>query len=127
MLRANIVLALLVWVSAFALVTSQYRVRQLTSEINRARDLAYQLENDWSRSRIAQSRLSTATRVEQVARGQLGLDLPEPAQIRLLDLQAVARAEGESRRDSAAEGTAPHRTSTELPQLAQRGAGGGAP
>jgi cell division protein FtsL len=127
MLRANIVLALLVWVSAFALVTSQYRVRQLTSEINRARDLAYQLENDWSRSRIAQSRLSTATRVEQVARGQLGLDLPEPAQIRLLDLQAVARAESEPRRDPAAEGAAPGRALPELPQLAQRAARGSAP
>ncbi len=127
MLRANIVLALLVWVSAFALVTSQYRVRQLTSEINRARDLAYQLENDWSRSRIAQSRLSTATRVEQVARGQLGLDLPEPAQIQLLDLQAVARAGGEPRRDPAAESAASVRTAPELPQIAQRAVGRGAP
>ncbi|MFN3630795.1 MAG: cell division protein FtsL [Casimicrobiaceae bacterium] len=115
MLRANIMLALLVWVSAFALVTSQYRVRELTIEINRARDLAYQLENDWSRLRIAQSRLSTATRVEQVARGQLGLDLPEPSQIRLLDLQAVAREAAEPQRAS------------ELPQVAQHASGRSVP
>lgn len=102
MLKVNVVLGLLVWVSAFALVSTQYRVRQLTSEINRARDLAYQLDNEWSRARIAQSRLSTASRVEQVARGQLGLDLPEPAQIRLLDLTRPA-AEAQLARHTAPE------------------------
>ena len=49
MTRVNIVLAMLVWASAFALVSSQYRVRHLTIEINRARDLAYQLETDRNR------------------------------------------------------------------------------
>jgi len=88
MLKVNLILAVLVWLSAFVLVTTQYRVRQLTIEINRARDIAYQLESDWSRIHSAQTRLSASTRVEQVARGQLGLDLPQPAQIRLLDLEA---------------------------------------
>ena len=35
MTRVNIILAILVWASAFALVSSQYRVRHLTIEINR--------------------------------------------------------------------------------------------
>ncbi len=90
MLKANLVLALLVWLSAFALVSSQYRVRHLTVEINRARDLAYQLEVEANRARIAQSRLSTATRVEAVAREQLGLELPGPSQMRLIDISLPA-------------------------------------
>lgn len=94
MVRANLLLALLVWVSAFALVTSQYRVRQLTIEINRARDQAYQLENEWNRLRIEQSRLSSASRIEQVARTQLGLDLPAPSQIRFFDVPTQERPVG---------------------------------
>ena len=42
MTRVNVILAILVWASAFALVSSQFRVRHLTIEINRARDAAYQ-------------------------------------------------------------------------------------
>ena len=86
MTRINIVLAILVWASAFALVSSQYRVRHLTIEINRARDLAYQLETDRNRATLVQSRLSTPTIVERTARERLGMDLPEGARTQLVEL-----------------------------------------
>lgn len=82
----NIVLAILVWASAFALVSSQYRVRHLTIEINRARDVAYQLESDRNRATLVQSRLSTPTIVERTARERLGMDLPEGARTQLVEL-----------------------------------------
>ena len=92
MTRVNIVLAMLVWASAFALVSSQYRVRRLTIEINRARDLAYQLETDRNRATLVQSRLSTPTIVERTARERLGMDLPEGTRTQLVELSSAANA-----------------------------------
>ena len=92
MTRVNIVLAILVWASAFALVSSQYRVRHLTIEINRARDLAYQLETDRNRATLVQSRLSTPTIVERTARERLGMDLPEGVRTQLVELGGAASA-----------------------------------
>ncbi len=86
MTKVNILLAMLVWASAFALVSSQYRVRHLTIEINRARDLAYQLETDRNRATLVQSRLSTPTIVERTARERLGMDLPEGTRTQLVEL-----------------------------------------
>ena len=92
MTRVNIVLAILVWASAFALVSSQYRVRHLTIEINRARDLAYQLDTDRNRATLVQSRLSTPTIVERTARERLGMDLPEGTRTQLVELGSAANA-----------------------------------
>ncbi|MEO7255984.1 MAG: cell division protein FtsL [Casimicrobium sp.] len=92
MTRVNIVLAILVWASAFALVSSQYRVRHLTIEINRARDVAYQLETDRNRATLVQSRLSTPTIVERTARERLGMDLPEGARTQLVELGSATDA-----------------------------------
>ena len=92
MTRINIVLGLLVWISAFALVSSQYRVRHLTIEINRARDVAYQLETDRNRATLVQSRLSTPTIVERTARERLDMDLPEGSRTQLVDLNVAASA-----------------------------------
>ena len=92
MTRVNVVLAILVWASAFALVSSQYRVRHLTIEINRARDLAYQLETDRNRATLVQSRLSTPTIVERTARERLGMDLPEGTRTQLVELGGTANA-----------------------------------
>jgi cell division protein FtsL len=87
MTKVNVFLAVLVWVSAFVLVSTQYRVRQLTIDINKQRDLAYQLENDHTKATLAQSRLSTPSRVEQTAREKLGMDLPQSSATQILDLR----------------------------------------
>jgi cell division protein FtsL len=92
MTRVNILLGILVWASAFALVSSQYRVRQLTVEINRARDLAYQLETDRNRATLVQSRLSTPTIVERTARERLGMDFPEGARTQIVELNGAVNA-----------------------------------
>ena len=92
MTRINVVLGILVWASAFALVTSQYRVRHLTVEINRARDLAYQLETDRNRATLVQSRLSTPTIVERTARDRLGMDLPEGTRTQIVELNGMTNA-----------------------------------
>jgi cell division protein FtsL len=92
MTKVNVFLATLVWVSAFVLVSTQYRVRQLTIEINRARDLAYQLENDKTKGSLAQSRLSTPSRVESTAKDVLGMELPDPMKTKIVDMRAASSA-----------------------------------
>lgn len=88
MTRVNVFLGLLVWVSAFVLVSTQYRVRQLTIEINRQRDLAYQLDNERTKGMLAQSRLSTPSRVESTAREKLNMDLPNAATTQIVEIRA---------------------------------------
>lgn len=89
MTKVNVFLAVLVWISAFVLVSTQYRVRQLTIEINKARDLAYQLENDRTKGALAQSRLSTPSRVEQTAREKLSMELPQGGTTTIIDVRAL--------------------------------------
>ncbi|MGL4231872.1 MAG: cell division protein FtsL [Casimicrobium sp.] len=90
MTKANVFIGVLVWVSAFVLVSTQYRVRQLTTEINRQRDLAYQLDNDRTKATLAQSRLSTPSRVESTARDIIGMELPDPQKTKIVDLRSDA-------------------------------------
>jgi cell division protein FtsL len=87
--KVNVFVAVLVWISAFVLVSTQYRVRQLTIEINRARDLAYQLDNDRTKGSLAQSRLSTPSRVESTAKELLGMELPDPIKTKIVDMRAA--------------------------------------
>ena len=94
MTKVNVFLGVLVWVSAFALISSQFRVRQLTIEINRARDLAYQLDNDRTRAILAQSKLSTPSRVESSARERLAMELPEMSRAAIIEVQAAASVSG---------------------------------
>ncbi len=89
MTKSNIVIGVLLWVSAFALISSQYRVRQLTIEINRARDLAYQLDNDRVRATLAQTKLSNPTRVEQTARERLQMELPELSRSPIVEVRSA--------------------------------------
>ncbi len=90
MTKTNVFVAVLVWISAFVLVSTQYRVRQLTIEINRARDLAYQLDNDRTKGTLAQSRLSTPSRVELTAKDVLGMELPDPMKTKIVDMRVTS-------------------------------------
>lgn len=96
MTKVNLFVAALVWVSAFVVVSTQYRVRQLTTEINKQRDLAYQLENERTKATLAQSRLSTPSRVESTAREVIGMELPDPQKSLLLDLRIEAAQTAQS-------------------------------
>jgi cell division protein FtsL len=92
--KVNVFVAVLVWISAFVLVSTQYRVRQLTIEINRARDLAYQLDNDRTKGSLAQSRLSTPSRVETTAKDLIGMELPDPMKTKIVDMRATSATAG---------------------------------
>jgi cell division protein FtsL len=63
------------------LVMAKYEARQLFAELealNREQD---RLEVDWGRLRLEQSTYATHPRIESIAREQLHLRMPQPAQL----------------------------------------------
>jgi len=79
LLRLNILLLLLVMLSAMALVQSQYDSRKLFTELDRAVAEARQLETDHQRLQVEKRAQATPLRLEQMARDKLGMQSTTPA------------------------------------------------
>lgn len=68
-----IFLALLLCISAFLLVNSQYRARKLFIELEIERAKTHQLEVEWSQLQLKQSTLSKHARIEEKAIRELNM------------------------------------------------------
>jgi cell division protein FtsL len=80
----ELVLGLLVVVSAVATVYAKHESRKLYAELqvlHRERD---RLEMEWGQLQIEQSTWSTHARVERMAREEIGMGEPAPEQLRML-------------------------------------------
>ncbi len=78
------ILLLLVLLSAVGVVYSSHLSRQLFSEQAILLEKNDQLQLEWAQLLLEQSAWSSPTRVETVARDQLGMVMPEAAQIELI-------------------------------------------
>lgn len=81
---AELGLGLLVVASAVAAVYAKHETRKLYAELQvleRERD---QLDMEWGQLQIEQSTWSTHSRVERMAREEIGMGEPGPDQIRML-------------------------------------------
>ena len=85
-LRAAV--AAVLWVavvmSALALVSARHETRKLFAELQQLQAERDRLDIDWGRLQIEQSTWATHGRVEQVAREELDMRLPPPAEIRMV-------------------------------------------
>lgn len=79
LLRLNILLLLLVMLSAMALIQSQYDSRKLFTELDRAVAESRQLETDHQRLQVEKRAQATPLRLEQMARDKLGMQATTPA------------------------------------------------
>lgn len=79
LLRLNILLLLLVMLSAMALIQSQYDSRKLFTELDRAVSESRQLETDHQRLQVEKRAQATPLRLEQMARDKLGMQSATPA------------------------------------------------
>ncbi|MCK6372044.1 MAG: cell division protein FtsL [Gammaproteobacteria bacterium] len=70
--------------SAVAAVYAKHRNRKLFMELQSLTQERDQLEVDWSRLQIEQSAWSTHARVEQLARGEMGMRYPAADEQRLV-------------------------------------------
>ena len=82
-----IALGLVLVLSAFGLVTAQYRARTLFVELERAQQRATALENEGNRLRVEQARNAQPAAVEAAAR-RLGLKPIEAKETVFLPAQA---------------------------------------
>jgi cell division protein FtsL len=83
MARTFILLLLLV-ASALLLVTSRHQTRKLFIELEHERQLAQHYEEEYGRLQIEQSTWAVPSRIDWLARDKLGMQLPEPEQIRMI-------------------------------------------
>ena len=78
---AALLLSAAIVATGIGIVLARHEARQLFAELealNREQD---RLEIDWGRLRLEQSTYATHPRIEQVARDDLGLAVPEQQQI----------------------------------------------
>ncbi|PTD95648.1 cell division protein FtsL [Pseudothauera lacus] len=81
MIRADAFLLSLVVISALGVVAAQHQSRQLFSELERQQARARALEVEWGQLQLEQSTLAAHVRIERLARDTLGLRMPPPGQM----------------------------------------------
>jgi len=76
-----VVLLLATIASAIGVVYSRHRHRQLFVELTRLERARDELNIEFGRLQLEQATLAQATRIDQEARGRLGMKFPEAADI----------------------------------------------
>ncbi len=89
--RLNIILALVLVVSALAVIQSQHRSRTYFVELERLKKEARALEEQWGQLQLEQSTWANPARVDALARAQLGLVPPPQERIHVETGQAGTR------------------------------------
>ena len=78
------VLVLASLISAIGVVHARYRHRQLFIELSKLEKSRDELNIEFSRLQLEQATWAESNRIDQVARGRLGMKTPEPADIVVL-------------------------------------------
>ena len=79
-------LAVAVVCSALFVAESKHNTRTLFQKVEQLRDERDALNVEWSRLRLEQGALATHSRVEAIARDELGLTRPDASEIVLIHL-----------------------------------------
>ena len=87
--KINAVLLALLVGCALSLVKAQYQARHLFIEVERARSEARQLDIDYAQLQLDQSTLGKNSRIEQIARTDLGMQQVSAARTQYLTVGAA--------------------------------------
>ena len=87
MAKLNAALALLLLLCALAAITAQHQARRLFSELTREQEVARQIDVEWGRLQLEQSTWAMHGRIEKIATGQLQMQAPAPARLRLVTIE----------------------------------------
>nr|WP_315467544.1 cell division protein FtsL [uncultured Undibacterium sp.] len=87
--RLNLLLGLLLVISALSLINSQYQARRLFIEIERAQTLSQQYEIEWTQLKLDQSTFGKHARIEAVASKELGMGHVTPDRTQYLSAEVV--------------------------------------
>lgn len=86
MARLNLLLLALLTACALALVTSQYRARNLFSELEREQGREQSLNIEWSQLQLEASTWAMHARVAKIAAEKLHMRAPDPRRVQVLEL-----------------------------------------
>lgn len=84
LMMMSAVLGLAVMISAIACVHSKHQSRKLFVELQQLTSVRDEMQVNWGRLQIEQSTWSAHARVERLARKQMKMRSPDPADIRLV-------------------------------------------
>lgn len=94
MQRLNLTLAIVLVLCALSVVTARHQARRSFIGLQAEQDRARALDVEWGRLQLEQSTWAMHTHIEQVARQHLQMAVPEPKQIRMLNLMPAGAAKG---------------------------------
>ena len=84
MLRLNVFLLTVLVGCGLSLVTSRHQARKLFVELERTQGEARGFETEYGQLQLEQSTWAMPARVEKIARTSLGLELPSPARVEMV-------------------------------------------
>ncbi len=87
--RINALLLILTIACALGVVTSQHKARKLFVELQNEKDRAQQMDVEWGKLQLEQGTLVMPARVEQLARQQLQMHMPQSEQIRYIRVSSA--------------------------------------
>ncbi|MEZ0273163.1 MAG: cell division protein FtsL [Methylophilaceae bacterium] len=95
MTRLNLILFLVLIMTALGTVTSQHKSRKLYFELQQQQDAAKQYEIEWGQLQLEQSTWAMHARIEQIAGEQLHMQVPDSKRIQVVvpPLEAAPKPE----------------------------------
>jgi cell division protein FtsL len=84
MTRLNLILFLLLIVTALGTVTSQHKSRKLYFELQQQQDAAKQYAIEWGQLQLEQSTWAMHARIEQIAEKKLQMQVPDAKRIQVV-------------------------------------------
>ncbi|MEY3202012.1 MAG: hypothetical protein RIR70_1562 [Pseudomonadota bacterium] len=93
MSRVNLLLLVVLVLTALAVVSAQHRARKLYSELEREQEKSRQFDIEWGQLQLEQSTWAAHGRVEKIARAKLGMGLPGADKLVVMPPRAVTGGE----------------------------------
>jgi cell division protein FtsL len=84
MMRLNLILFLVLIMTALGAITSQHKSRKLYFELQQQQDAAKQYEVEWGQLQLEQSTWAMHARIEQIATQHLHMQVPDTQRIQLV-------------------------------------------
>jgi cell division protein FtsL len=92
--RLNLLLLLLVVLSALSTVSANHRSRKLHTGLEAEQKRMRDLDVEWGQLRLEQSTWAAHSRIEKIARERLRMQPPQSGQLVVLDMSGAVASKG---------------------------------
>ncbi|MCB5188592.1 cell division protein FtsL [Methylobacillus caricis] len=84
MTKLNLILFLVLIVTALGVITAQHKARKLYIELQQQQDASKLYEIEWGQLQLEQSTWAMHSRIEQIAEKRLNMQVPETNRIQVV-------------------------------------------